>query len=101
MSALLATVRVGAAPVGLAVLAGGSRVVVADSNRFGGPGARGRLSVVDARATLAHEHALIGSLPAGAFPRDLASVPGRQRLLVTNYGSNELEVVDTTRLVRR
>jgi 6-phosphogluconolactonase (cycloisomerase 2 family) len=37
--ALLAAVRVGEAPVGLAVVNGGRSVVVADSNRFGAPGA--------------------------------------------------------------
>ncbi len=94
--ALLASVRVGAAPVGVAVLSGGSRVVVADSNRFSGPSQRGRLSLVDVRGALAHRPAVVGSLPAGTFPRDVAVVS--DRLLVANFGSNELEVVDATQL---
>lgn len=95
---LLASVRVWAAPVGITVLSTGSRVVVADSNRFGPPGQRGRLTVVDTKAALAHRPALLGSIQAGRFPRELAVVPGRQLVLVTDFGSNRLQVVDTSRL---
>jgi tRNA(Arg) A34 adenosine deaminase TadA len=38
---------VGEAPVGLALVDHGTRVVVADSNRFGAPEAHAELTVVD------------------------------------------------------
>lgn len=96
--ALLASVRVGAAPVGLAILNGGSRIVVADSNRFGAPGRAAELSVIDTHAALSHKPAVIGAIPAGAFPREMSVVSQRNWLLITNFGSNQLEVVDTSRL---
>jgi DNA-binding beta-propeller fold protein YncE len=91
--ALVAVVRVGEAPVGLMLVRGGSLVVVADSNRFNAPGASADLSVVDVAAALAGRPAVIGSIPAGQFPREMALVPGGQRLLVSNYLSGQLEAI--------
>ena len=91
--ALVAIVRVGEAPVGLMLVRNGSLVVVADSNRFGASGATSDLTVVNAAAALAGESAVVGSVPAGQFPREMALEPGGQRLLVTNYASGQLEAV--------
>ena len=88
--AVVARVQVGTAPVGLALMKGDTRIVVADSNRFGGGTAN--LAVVDTRAALAGTPALMGTIPAGRFPREMA-VHG-DTLLVTNYGSGQLEAVD-------
>ena len=94
--ARLASLRVGTAPVGLALVRGGARIVVADSNRFGTPGQSANLTVIDTRAALAHKRAVIGAIRAGAFPRELSVDVRQKRLLVTNFGSNQLEVVDLT-----
>ena len=91
--ALVAIVRVGEAPVGLMLVRDGSLVVVADSNRFNAGGAASDLSVVDMAAALAGRPAVIGRIPAGLFPREMALVPGGQRLLVSNYASGQLEAV--------
>jgi DNA-binding beta-propeller fold protein YncE len=91
--ALVATVRVGEAPVGLMLVRDGSLVVVADSNRFGAPGANSDLSVVDVAAALAGRPAVVGFIPAGKFPREMALEPDGQRLLVSNYLSTELEAI--------
>jgi DNA-binding beta-propeller fold protein YncE len=91
--ALLADVRVGESPVGLALVRGGSLIVVADSDRFDVPGASASLAVVDVSDALARRPALLGYLPAGQFPREMATIPGGQALLVTNYDSDQLEVV--------
>lgn len=96
--ALLADVRVGEAPVQLAFVRGGSRIVVADSDRFDVRGAAASLAVVDVSAALAGRPALLGYLPAGQFPREMATAPGGRTLLVTNYSSNQLESVDVARL---
>ena len=37
--------------------------------------------------------ALLGYLPAGGFPREMALEPDGRTLLVTNYSSGQLEVV--------
>jgi DNA-binding beta-propeller fold protein YncE len=89
--ALLAVVRVGSAPVDLALA--GSRLVVTDSDRFGVPGGSASLAVVDAVAALAGRPALLGYLPAGGFPRQITAEPHGPDLLVTNYSSSQLETV--------
>lgn len=94
----LARIRVGTAPVGLALLRDGARIVVADSNRFAAPGRSAKLTVIDTRAALAHKSAVIGAIPAGAFPRELSVDAPQKRLLVTNFGSNQLEVVELTHI---
>lgn len=95
--ALRAAVRVGEAPVGLALVDHDTRVVVADSNRFGRRGDHSELTVNTA-AALAGRPAIAGSLPAGAFPREEAVARSGRTLLVGNFQSGQLEAVDTTRL---
>ena len=67
---------------------------MADSNRFAASGAVATLAVVDAPAALAGKPALLGYLPAGRFPREMALEPGGKVLLVTNFASGQLEAVD-------
>ena len=95
---LAADIRVGEAPVGLALAARGTRLVIADSDRFAASGATASLAVVSVPAALAHRRALLGVLPAGSFPREMAAEPGGQVLLVTNYGSGQLESVNLAAL---
>jgi DNA-binding beta-propeller fold protein YncE len=92
--ALLADVEVGEAPVGLALVRHGSLIVVADSNRFSSAGQSASLAVVDVADALAGKHALLGYLPAGNFPRDVAAVPGGDTALVANYLSHQVEAVN-------
>jgi len=95
---LIAAVEVGEAPVGLGLVRGGTRIVVADSDRFAVPGASSSLAVVDVAAALAGKPALLGYLRAGGFPREMAAEPGRAVLMVTNFASGQLEAVPTGRL---
>jgi DNA-binding beta-propeller fold protein YncE len=97
--ALLADVRVGEAPVGLALAKNGSLVVVADSDRFGAAGKAASLAVVSVPDALAgHRDALVGYLPAGQFPRDVAASPDGSTVLVANYISGQLETVNPAAL---
>jgi len=96
--ALLAVVRVGELPVGLALVRGGSVAVVADSNRFDVAGATSSLAAVDVADALAGRPSLLGYLPAGGFPREMALEPDGATLLVTNYSSGQLEAVDVAAL---
>jgi len=91
---LIAKVPVGEAPVGLALVRNGTRIVVADSNRYHAPGASSSLAVVNVAAALAGRPALLGYLRAGGFPRQMALEPAGRTLLVTNYNSRQLESVN-------
>jgi len=90
--ALVAVVRVGEAPVGLAAVRGSSLVVVADSNRFGARGATSDLDVVNVAAALAGHPAVVGHIRAGLFPRDMTLAPDGT-LLVSNFDSGQVEAV--------
>jgi DNA-binding beta-propeller fold protein YncE len=96
--ALVADVEVGEAPVGLALAGDGTMVVVADSDRFNRASQRASLAVVDVADALADKPALLGYLPAGGFPRDVAAGPGGATLLVANYLSDQVEAVNVAAL---
>jgi DNA-binding beta-propeller fold protein YncE len=96
--ALLARVQVGTAPGGLALVDGGRRIVVADSNRFDAAHATSSLAVVSVPAALAGQPALLGLVPAGGFPREMALEPGGRTLLVTCFTSGQVEAVDVASL---
>ena len=92
-------VPVGTAPVGVAVANEGKLVFVTNSNRFSSNRtARQTLTVIDAANVGAGQAAILGSVPAGAFPREFGHSPDGQTLFVANYNSNELEVIDLKRL---
>jgi DNA-binding beta-propeller fold protein YncE len=96
--ALLAAVRVGAQPIGVATFDHGRRVAVADSARSGIPGLTSGITIVNANAALDGSPSVIGYIPAGAYPRNLAVEPKGTTLLATNYGSDQLEAVDLQHL---
>lgn len=96
--ALIGRVRVGAAPVGLALVDNGTWIVVADSNRFSAPGTASSLAVVSVTAALTARPALLGYVRAGGFPREMALEPGGRTLLVTDFSSQQLEAVNVTGL---
>ncbi len=89
--ALQASVPVGQSPVGIAVDDG--HVFVANSDRFGG-GRHQTISVLDAR----HLDAAAVDIPAGGFPRELRLTSDGKYLLVTNFESQSVELIDLARL---
>lgn len=95
---LLANVRVGASPVGVAVFGHGNRVIVTNSDRFNQKGAHASLTVVNAKAALAHKPAVIATLMAGQFPGEMAVERNGTVVLVTNFASDQLEAVDVAHL---
>ena len=95
--ALLGQVPAGAAPVGLAIGAG--RLIVASSNRFGAPGAPQPLTILDSDwQAWGHGSVLTAEVRAGSFPREERLSLDGETLYVTNFNSNQLEMVDLTRL---
>jgi DNA-binding beta-propeller fold protein YncE len=96
--ALLGRTEVGVAPVGVAVIDSGARVVVTNSNRFAGSASdRQKLAVVDASKLRAGAPAVVGTIPAGAFPRELRLTADGRTLFVTNAFSSTLEMIDLPR----
>jgi DNA-binding beta-propeller fold protein YncE len=98
--ALVAVVRVGEAPVGLAAVRGGSLIIVADSNRFDAKGASADLEVVKVAAALSGREAVIGHIASGQFPREMTLLRDGT-LLVSNYLSGQLEAVDVATIPTR
>jgi DNA-binding beta-propeller fold protein YncE len=89
--ARMTSATVGSAPVG--VIAIKDKVIVTNSNRFAG-GDNQTLSVLNATDLSSRP----SSIPAGGFPRELAVTPDGNTLLVTNFTSGDLELVDLRRL---
>jgi DNA-binding beta-propeller fold protein YncE len=99
--ALVAWVRVGEAPVDLALIDGGTRIIVGNSNRSQVRGQQADLGVVDVADVLtsrpaaagAGQAAEVGLIGSGMFPRELALEANGKTMLVANYDSNEVESV--------
>ena len=95
--ALLGQVPAGATPVGLAI--GAERLIVASSNRFGAPGSPQHLTIIDCNwQTWGHGSVPTAEVRAGSFPREEQLSPDGKTLYVTNFSSNQLEMVDLMRL---
>ena len=98
-NALIARVPVGQSPVGVVVIESGKTVVLTNSNRFaGGPNDTQPLTVVDATRVKSGAAAVLGTIPAGAFPRELRLTADAKTLIVTNFNSKTIELVDLGRL---
>jgi DNA-binding beta-propeller fold protein YncE len=95
--AQVASIPVGPAPVGIACADIGRPVlIVANSNRFaGGANDAQKLTVLDAAGNGAS--AVLGTILAGGFPRELRLTDGGRTLVVTNFNSMSVELVDLGR----
>jgi DNA-binding beta-propeller fold protein YncE len=96
--ARVGTVPVGEAPVPVAVIDGGKKVVAGNSNRFAGGNAPQTLSVLDAAKMEQGANAALGTIPTGAFPRELRVSADGHTLFLTNAGSNSIQIIDIGRL---
>lgn len=97
--ALVGKVPVGSSPVGVAVVNDGKLVLVSNSNRFSSDQtARQTLTVIDAARAGEGQAAVVGSVPAGIFPREFGQSPDGRTAFVANYSSSELEVIDLNRI---
>jgi DNA-binding beta-propeller fold protein YncE len=92
--AVVGTAQVGAAPVPVAVIDSGRHLIVGNSNRFDAPATPQTLSVLDAAKIEDGSGAVVGTLPAGIFPRELTLSADGQTLFLANYGSYALQVMD-------
>jgi DNA-binding beta-propeller fold protein YncE len=97
--ALVGRVPVGTAPVGVAVVDSGRKAIVTNSNRFAGSRDEHQvLTVVDATKMGDGAAAVLGTIPAGAFPREMRVTADDRTLFLTNFGSQTVEMIDLGRL---
>jgi DNA-binding beta-propeller fold protein YncE len=89
---------VGSAPVPVAVIDGGRKLVVGNSNRFAGGAEPQSLTVLDTAKLAQGAAARLGTIPAGAFPREMAVSADGRTLFLTNFGSQTLQVIDVAHL---
>ncbi len=94
-AALIARVTVGQNPIGLAFVKGGKEIMVADSNLHHLTGAD-NLALISIQKALQGQDrgALLGFIPAGLTPRELAVEPGGTTLLSTDNNSGQLQAID-------
>ena len=97
--ALVGRLSVGTAPVGIAVVDSGRKVIVTNSNRFAGSKDDHQvLTVVDATRMGDGGAAVMGTVAAGAFPREMRVTADGGTLLLTNFGSSSIQMFDLSRL---
>jgi hypothetical protein len=82
----------GAAPVGVALFRGGQFLAVANSDRFG-TGSNANLAIVSGAYPAGA--AVVTTVPAGLFPREVNVGSDDATLYLTNYSSGSLQVVPT------
>lgn len=82
----------GAAPVGVALFQGGKFLAVANSDRFG-TGSDANLAIVSVAYPAGA--AVVTTVPAGLFPREVNVGSDDATLYLTNYSSRSLQVVPT------
>jgi DNA-binding beta-propeller fold protein YncE len=92
---IIARVSVGQNPIGLAFVKDGTEIVLADANILGKAG-EDNLAVISTAKALAGENhgALLGFIPAGALPREIAVEPDGMTFLATDNNSGQLQAVD-------
>ena len=94
---LVAQVNTGAAPIGLALANGGSRILVANSNVHSQQAPDG-VAVISTSKALSRGHALLGQVSTGSIPREIGLEPDGKTALVTINGSGQLQAIDLSTL---
>jgi DNA-binding beta-propeller fold protein YncE len=96
--AQVAKAPTGDAPVPVAVVDQGRKVIAGNSNRFAAGNAPQSLVVLSAANFDKGAGAVLGIIPAGAFPREMRVSADERTLFLTNFGSNSLQMLDISRL---
>jgi DNA-binding beta-propeller fold protein YncE len=93
--ALRSVVRVGSEPAGLLLVDDGRLALVANTNRGlvqgTGSAVPQTVTVINTAAALARRPAVLGVVPAGLFPRDLAFDQATGQVLLGNFMSGTIE----------
>ncbi len=76
---------------------GGAKILVADTNLNGQPGADS-IAVVDAAAAIARKPALIGYIPSGRSPDHFVLSSSGQYLYVADSGAPQVQIMNISAL---
>ena len=92
-------VPVGKSPVPVIGVDGGKFVLVGNSNRYGANAASSStLTVLDTSRIGTNLDPVVGHIPCGAFPRNFCLASDGRTLFLTNYRSDSLQIIDTSRI---
>ncbi|HUQ47879.1 MAG TPA: hypothetical protein VM053_06490 [Gemmatimonadaceae bacterium] len=91
-------IPVGSTPVGVTTLRGGRWIAVTNSNRFGASNSPPSMTIIDAARSGSGRAAIVGTLPTGAFPREMSVTKDQRTLLLTNFDSKTLAIIDVARM---
>ncbi len=101
MRARIAVVPVGRSPVPIALADHGTQILVGNSNRFATDRmASSTLTVIDATQVSAGDKSVLGTVKVGAFPRDLLVTPDGRTVILANFLSGTLQIMDAHALPR-
>jgi DNA-binding beta-propeller fold protein YncE len=91
---MTASARVGTSPVPVALIQNGKTLAVGNSDRFGAAARSPQsLTVLDVEK-IGKGDARVGTIEAGAFPREMRVSADGKTLFLTNFNSNSLEIID-------
>ena len=93
--AKIGTVPVGKSPTGSTLMDGGSKLIVSN---IGNPNEQQSLTVIDTAKVTSGPGAVIGTIPVGSGPRDATVLKDGRTLIVPNFNSSTLQVIDLSRL---
>ncbi len=94
-NAITGSVAVDGSPVGVALDEKRQLLFVARSDRFANPPRPSTVAVID----LADKARMVGQIPAGIFPREVAVTPDNRWLIISNYLSGMVEKIDLDTLI--
>ena len=97
---LISRVPTGSAPVGITIAEGGKKLLVANSNRFAGNSGNQTVTVIDATKVASGKGAILATIPAQSFPRELATSPDGGTVFLSNFMSSSVEIIDVGRAAK-
>jgi len=95
---IVGRIPVGSTPVGVTTLKSGRWIAVTNSNRFGASNSPPSMTFIDAAQITRGGAAVLGTMATGAFPREMTVTRDQRTLLLTNFDSKTLAVIDLARI---
>ena len=94
----IALLPVGQSPTPMAVVDGGTKLLVGNSSRYVTPQPPGTLTVLATAKLQQGADAALGIVHTGVFPREMSVSPDGDTVFLTNWGSDFLQVIDVKNL---
>jgi DNA-binding beta-propeller fold protein YncE len=96
--ARIALLPVGQSPTPMALIDGGTELLVGNSSRYATPRPPGTLTVLDTAKLQQGDGAVLGIVHTGVFPREMSVSPSGNTVFLTNWASDFLQVIDVRNL---